>query len=87
MALGNGYLGLRSVDEEVTSYNKEDLFVNGIFNTENRNEVPELANLADGIQLDIYIDGVKFRLTSQDKYENDETILTFFANWLRDVGV
>ncbi len=68
MALGNGYLGLRSVDEERTSYNKEDLFVNGVFNKENADEVDELANLADSIQTPIFIDGEEFSLVKKDKY-------------------
>lgn len=32
MSLSNGYLGLKSIDEEIEKFNKEDLFVNGIFN-------------------------------------------------------
>ncbi|TCG11682.1 family 65 glycosyl hydrolase [Mycoplasma todarodis] len=68
MALGNGYLGLRSVDEEVESFNKEDLFVNGVFNKADDQMVSELANLADSIQTPISIDGEKFSINENDKY-------------------
>ncbi|MEE3928291.1 glycosyl hydrolase family 65 protein [Mycoplasmopsis ciconiae] len=67
-ALGNGYMGLRSVDEERTSYNKEDFFVNGIFNKDNKDEVSELANLADLIQTPIYFDGKIFSVNEKDQY-------------------
>ncbi len=68
MSLGNGYLGVRSVDEEVESFNKEDLFVNGVFNKADDQMVSELANLADSIQTPISIDGEKFSVKEDDKY-------------------
>jgi hypothetical glycosyl hydrolase len=68
MALGNGYLGLRSVDEEVESFNKEDLLINGIFNKDVEEEVAELANASDSIQTSIYIDGELFSISKRDKY-------------------
>ncbi|TNK84336.1 family 65 glycosyl hydrolase, partial [Mycoplasmopsis pullorum] len=67
-SLGNGYLGIRSVDEEKAIYNKEDFFVNGIFNRDTKKEVPELANLADLIQTPIYLDGENFQVLKEDKY-------------------
>ncbi|AMD81385.1 Putative maltose phosphorylase domain protein [Mycoplasmopsis canis PG 14] len=67
-ALGNGYLGIRSADEERTSYNKEDFFVNGIFNKDTREDVSELANLADLMTTPIYFDGVEFEVSKKDKY-------------------
>ncbi|WP_027334189.1 glycosyl hydrolase family 65 protein [Mycoplasma elephantis] len=70
-SLGNGYLGIRSVDEEVQEYNKEDFFVNGIFNKTSKHEVPELANLADLIQTPIIFNGKVFEV-----YEDDEYIKT-----------
>ncbi|MDC4182228.1 glycosyl hydrolase family 65 protein [Mycoplasma bradburyae] len=67
-SLGNGYLGIRSADEEYTSYNKEDFFVNGIFNKDHENEVPELANLADCLTMPIYINGELYEVNEDDKY-------------------
>ncbi|VEU69296.1 Kojibiose phosphorylase (plasmid) [Mycoplasmopsis canis] len=64
-ALGNGYLGIRSADEERTSYNKEDFFVNGIFNKDTREDVSELANLADLMTTPIYFDGVEFEVSKK----------------------
>ncbi|VEU58665.1 glycosyl hydrolase family 65 protein [Mycoplasmopsis gallinacea] len=67
-ALGNGYLGIRSADEEITAYNKEDFFVNGIFNKDAPDEVPELANLADLMSTNIYFNGEIFEVSNNDKY-------------------
>ncbi|EFF41292.1 glycosyl hydrolase family 65 protein [Mycoplasmopsis alligatoris] len=68
-ALGNGYLGLRSADEELDYYNKPNLFVNGIFNKDSEDEVSELANLADTTQIMIDINGQAFVLNKKDKYK------------------
>lgn len=68
-ALGNGRIGIRSADEERAFYNKEDFFVNGIFNRDTRDEVSELANLADLMTTPIYFDNSEFEVLEQDKYE------------------
>ncbi|MBN3535106.1 glycoside hydrolase family 65 protein [Mycoplasma procyoni] len=67
-AQGNGYLGIRAVDEERSVFNKEDFFVNGIFNQGDKTEVSEIANLADLIQTSIYIDGEILMLNKKVKY-------------------
>lgn len=67
-ALGNGYLGIRSADEEKTSYNKEDFFVNGMFNKDTKDDVPELANLADLMTNPILINGITFDVKKRDSY-------------------
>ncbi|WP_036452126.1 glycosyl hydrolase family 65 protein [Mycoplasma buteonis] len=68
-SLGNGHIGIRSADEERTIYNKEDFFVNGLFNKDNKNEVSELANLADSLSTPIYFDGEEFEVSPEDTYE------------------
>ncbi|QZE12623.1 glycosyl hydrolase family 65 protein [Mycoplasma sp. Ms02] len=68
-SLGNGYMGLRSVDEEYSKVNKEDFFVNGMFNRENKDDVPELANHANLIQNPIFFNGIEFQVSAKDKYE------------------
>ncbi|WP_017186361.1 glycoside hydrolase family 65 protein [Alkalibacillus haloalkaliphilus] len=62
MALGNGYMGLRSAMEESYFGEKRNLFVNGTFNQADPTEVTELPNLADVTQIDFYIDGERFHL-------------------------
>lgn len=62
MVLGNGYLGLRSANEEPYLGEKRNLFVNGTFNQADPNEVTELPNAADMTRLDIRIDGERFSL-------------------------
>lgn len=67
-SLGNGYLGIRSADEELAWYNKEDFFVNGIFNRDVKEEVSELANLADCLSNPIFINGRIFTASHKDFY-------------------
>ncbi len=64
MYLGNGYMGLRSVTEEPYINETRNLFVSGIFNKAQQNEVTELANLADITRLNIRVDGERFSLES-----------------------
>ncbi|WP_027965229.1 glycoside hydrolase family 65 protein [Halalkalibacillus halophilus] len=62
MALGNGYMGLRSSLEEAYPHAKRNLFVNGTFNQADPTEVTELPNLADVTQIDFLVDGTRFHL-------------------------
>src|SRR5690606_2693707 len=62
MALGNGYMGLRSSTEEPYLQEKRNFFISGTFNRSEQNEVTELPNLADIVQLDIRVDGERFSL-------------------------
>ncbi|MDQ0513850.1 putative glycosyl hydrolase [Mycoplasmoides fastidiosum] len=72
---GNGTLGIRGVDEEIESFNKEDFFVNGVFNVGDKEEVSELANLADTLQTKISIDQTTFSLS-------DSSGLISYEKWL-----
>jgi hypothetical glycosyl hydrolase len=62
MALGNGYMGLRSATEEAYVGEKRNWFVNGTFNRFDEHEVTELPNAADVTHLDIRVDGERFSL-------------------------
>lgn len=62
MSLGNGYMGLRSANEEPYLKEVRNLFVNGTFNRFGGKEVPELPNIADVTRLDIKVDGERFSL-------------------------
>ncbi|VEU59412.1 glycosyl hydrolase family 65 protein [Mesomycoplasma neurolyticum] len=74
-AQGNGFLGIRAVDEEKSYFHKEDFFINGFFNKSDESEVSELANLANLIQLNIIIDN-KLVKTSEAKFYYKELDLT-----------
>ncbi|MDD4297017.1 MAG: family 65 glycosyl hydrolase, partial [Ruminiclostridium sp.] len=52
MALGNGYLGIRSANEESYAGEKRNTFIAGTFNRFDENEVTELPNAADLIRMD-----------------------------------
>lgn len=73
--LGNGYLGVRGVEEE--SWNQEEvgLFINGVYNRPPE-EVTELVNLGNPFETNLYIDKEPI---SFDKYKRvlhlDEGIL------------
>lgn len=62
MALGNGYMGLRSAHEERYPYEKRDLLISGTFNKFDSYEVTELPNAADITNIEIYLNGVRFNL-------------------------
>lgn len=62
LLLGNGYMGLRSANEEPYLSEGRNLFINGTFNKADQNEVMELPNAADATRLDILIDGERFSL-------------------------
>ncbi|WP_391591593.1 Maltose phosphorylase / Trehalose phosphorylase [[Mycoplasma] cavipharyngis] len=67
-AQGNGYLGIRAVDEEFSSFNKEDFFINGIFNIGDPAETSELANMANLIQTQIFIDNKPLIINNSFQY-------------------
>lgn len=68
-ALGNGYIGLRSANEERYLDEKRDLFISGTFNKANENEVTELPNAADITEIEIYINGKRLTLSSKNNKE------------------
>lgn len=63
MALGNGYMGLRSATEESYITEKRNLFIAGTFNQANEKEVTELPNLPDVLKVEIWMNGKRFDLT------------------------
>ena len=79
-ALGNGYIGLRSANEERYLNEKRDLFISGTFNKANKNEVTELPNVADVTEIEIFINGKHLMLNASNnkeyvKYLNLKTLL------------
>lgn len=64
MALGNGYLGIRSATEEAYIGQVKNTFIAGTFNKSNTTEVTELPNCADVTQVEVFIDGVRVNLES-----------------------
>lgn len=62
MALGNGYMGVRSATEESYVGQIRNLFVAGTFNQFDQYEVTELPNAADLTELILVINGEKFSL-------------------------
>lgn len=64
MALGNGYMGLRSAFEETYVGQTRGLFVAGTFNRFHQDEVTELPNAADISELQIYLNDQLFSMDS-----------------------
>lgn len=64
MALGNGYMGMRSATEERYVGETRNTFIAGTFNRFNDNEVTELPNIPDVFQIDMTFDGLPFDLTT-----------------------
>lgn len=61
-SLGNGYLGLRSGLEEGYIREKRGLFVAGVFNKSEPGEAPELPNLPDLTNVEIFLNGCRFSM-------------------------
>ena len=68
-ALGNGYIGLRSANEERYLDEKRNLFVSGTFNKSNENEVTELPNAADITEIEIFLNGKRLTLSTKNNKE------------------
>lgn len=64
MALGNGYLGSRSSEEEAYIGEIRDTFVAGTFNSFDENEVTELPNLPDMWGMSFIFNGRRFSLVN-----------------------
>ncbi len=64
MALGNGYMGIRSATEENYLKQTRNAFVAGTFNKFFDNEVTELPNVADVIGIDLKLNGENFNLNT-----------------------
>ncbi|MCP8617874.1 glycoside hydrolase family 65 protein [Salirhabdus salicampi] len=62
MALGNGYMGVRSSTEESYVKQTRNLFVAGTFNRFDQTEPSELPNTADVTALEINLNGEQFSL-------------------------
>lgn len=63
MALGNGYLGLRSATEERYGSEKRNTFVAGTFNKFDEKEVSELPNCADVTAISLLINDIPLDLS------------------------
>lgn len=66
MALGNGYLGLRSALEENYVGQTRNLFVAGSFNRFHPDEVTELPNAADISEIQIYLNSELFTIGNEN---------------------
>lgn len=62
-SLGNGYMGIRSANEESYIGETRDTFVAGTFNKFDANEVTELPNVPDMIGMEFIVNGVRLDLT------------------------
>ena len=62
MALGNGYMGVRSATEESYVSQKRDTLICGTFNRFSEKEVTELPNIPDATEIEFTFDGLRFTL-------------------------
>lgn len=74
MALGNGYLGVRSATEEAYVGEVRNTFVAGTFNKFDPHEVTELPNCADVFQITFEMDGCVFTLKQGEIMDYDRSI-------------
>lgn len=69
MAIGNGYMGLRSVTEESYIGQTRNLFISGTYNKFDEKEVTELPNAADITEMVLYINDELFSLKGSNVRE------------------
>lgn len=55
--IGNGYMGIRSANEESMHKQTRNTFISGTFNKAFEDEVTELPNIPDTFKLDLIVDG------------------------------
>ncbi len=82
MALGNGYMGLRSAAEEQYLGETRNLLVNGTFNKADDTAVTELPNVPDMTNIDIRINGERFTL-DQGEIESYTKELNIYTGELK----
>ncbi len=93
MALGNGYLGMRSALEEKYLGETRDLLINGTFDKADPTAVTELPNAADMTAIQIWVNGERFTLDQGtiDAYSRELNIktgeLTREVTWTSRSGV
>lgn len=85
MALGNGYLGVRSAHEEAYCKQTRDLFVAGTFNKFDKEEPTELPNIADVLEMDIYLNEERLALDSGQVLSYERKLSLKTGELVRDV--
>ena len=86
---GNGYLGQRAAFEEAYVGEKRNLFVTGTFDKFDEGEVTELPNLPDMTNMEIFINGDRFRMdfgklkSYERQLDLQNGILTRNMEWIR----
>lgn len=89
---GNGYLGQRAALEEAYVGEKRNLFVTGTFDKFDEGEVTELPNLPDMTNMEIFINGDRFRMDSgklksyERQLDLQTGILTRNIEWISPKG-
>ncbi len=92
MALGNGYMGIRSATEENYANEIRDTFVAGTFNQFDENEVTELPNVADVFNIKLKLNGEVLDLThgKLSDYSRQLNVktgeVTRYVTWTSDKG-
>lgn len=74
MALGNGYMGIRSATEENYLRQTRNTFVAGTFNKANPFEVTELPNIPDFIEIELMFNNQRFTLTEGTIHHYERTL-------------
>ena len=89
---GNGYLGQRAAFEEAYVGEKRNLFVTGTFDKFDEGEVTELPNLPDMTNMEIFINGDRFRMdfgklkSYERQLDLQNGILTRNMEWISPKG-
>jgi hypothetical glycosyl hydrolase len=74
MTLGNGYIGIRSAEEETYTGEKRNSFVAGTFNQFDANEVTELPNVPDFMKVNFTLNDQRFSLAKGETLDYKKSL-------------
>lgn len=72
--IGNGYMGIRSANEESMQKQTRNTFISGTFNKAFKGEVTELPNIPDVFKLDLIVDGQLLNFSRDKVTEYTKTL-------------
>ncbi|MFV0395736.1 MAG: glycosyl hydrolase family 65 protein [Coprobacillaceae bacterium] len=81
-ALGNGALAVRATNEEMSISKKHNMFLAGVFNKANPEEVTELANIPDVTGLELKVNG-KLLIIDESNISNYQKSLNLKTNLVK----
>ncbi len=85
--LGNGYMGIRSANEETTLNTVRDTFISGTFNKADENEVTELPNIMDIYALNLQVNGKNLIINNETVSDYSKSLNLYTGELTRTMKI